>query len=913
MIVLRTKLNQPVVPRDLVVRPRLLAQLDAGLNGAITLIVAPAGFGKTTLVTSWLQTAATDDGQPLPATWLALDEGDDDPNVFLQYFIAAVRDIYPAACPETLKLLNARQQPPARMVLTTLSNEIETLPDRFVVVLDDLHAPHGQALFDYLHEWLHHWPRRLHLILLSRFNPPLPLSSLRAKGLLTEIRAADLRFTQAETAEYLHHTLQSPPDEAAVSLLQQRLEGWIAGLKMAAPALDDPRRVRDLTTALLDNEFFITDYLTDEIIARQPPKIQRFLLRTAILDQFCAPLAESLMDERDIGCDARECMDYIESANLFLIPLNNQRDWYRYHQIFRAALQHKLAGATPEAEIRALHRRAAGWFIAHRLPDQAIHHALQADDRPLAAAFMEQSLGDVLNREDRPALERWLRLLPGEFIQKSPALLTMRAFAQGFRWELGLLGHTAQQAESLIDPGDASEQARTLRALINILKSQAFYHVNEYDKVIAPCRAGLADLPAEWQYVRGVAAVYLGISLYASGNPEAAERFVAGQYEAYPDKSDGYALRLLLAGAINQIQSGAYENAERTARTMLKLAQQSQLLVMEGWANYLLGFVNYEWNELTRAAGYFERVTALFYTTQLAAARNGFIGLAYTAQALGRPDEALQTIDRLSGIDVETRGFEQPDTTSARARLLLRAGNNEAAERWIHFDTFQLPDQSLAMWMEQPSLTRARILLARNKGANTRLALQILDPIGELAERSVNTRVTIEVLALRALALLNQGDNAGARKMLIRALEPARRGLFTRTFVDMGPQMHYLLNQIAGHAPVSLSVGRVLAAFADEDATRPAAATLPPGGAAAPINGSAGDVGDALEERLTQRELEILVLMGEPISLREIAARMTISYTTARRYTVNIYSKFDVHSRWEAVEAGIRKGIINRR
>jgi LuxR family transcriptional regulator, maltose regulon positive regulatory protein len=907
IIILQTKLNRPSVTRDLVVRPRLLKQLNVGLEGAITLVIAPAGFGKTTLVSSWLQAANGTDGISLPATWLSLDEEDSDRDVFLRYFIAALRVIFPEACPETLKLINSRQQPPTKVLMDTLSNEIETLPSRFVVVMDDLHVPHGRALFEHVNEWLHHWPRQMHLVILSRFNPPLPLTSLRANGLLTEIRSRDLRFTQTEMVEYFNQFLPIAPDEPAALLLQQRLEGWIAGLKMALLSLGDPESVQDLVAVLGDQEVFITDYLVNEVIAGQPPEIQRFLLKTSILDQVSASLAETLMDDQDADCNVRDCIDYLESADLFLIFLDNQREWYRYHHLFRDVLRQKLPILMSAAQIEGMHIRAADWYFAHGLPDRAIDHALEAKNLELAASYMEQGLRDALNDEDRPLLERWLRLLPGEFIDKKPGLLVTRAFAYGLRWELDMVALTAQRALALIDKSDSSERTQILLGLIDVLEGQSFYHANKFESAVTSLREALLKLPAEWQYVRGVAGIYTGLSIHSSGHPEAAQRFLIGQYESYQDKGAAFSLRLLLAMAMNYIQSGNYENGERTARTILQQAVQSQLLVLEGWGYYLLGFVNYEWNELEKAAEYFWRVNDLFYTTQVAAARNGMIGLAYTTHALGRPADALPIIDKLSGIDLEARGQEQMDTTSARARLLLKQGNMEAVERWIHLDTFQLPDQSLLVWMEQPSLTKARILLARNKGSDTQMARQILDTIAELAERTANTRITIEVLALQALALLNQGDSAGARETLIRSVELARRGPFTRTFVDLGPQMQKLLNQIAGHESVAKSVSRILAAFPGAESTRGPVSLLP-NLASTPLSDNSND--DELDEPLTRRELEVLLLMAEPISFREIASRMQISYTTARRYTINVYSKFGVHSRWEAVNSAIRKGII---
>lgn len=910
MIVLHTKLYRPGAPRGLIARPRLFARLNAGLEGPLTLVVAPAGFGKTTLVGSWLQTLDGDHDTPLPSAWLTLDEGDKDRDVFLQYFIAALRTIFPEACAGTLDMINARRQTPTRVLLDSLSNEIDALPGRFVMVIDDLHASHGQALLDTLNQWLRHWPRQMHLVFLSRFTPPLALPALRARGLVTEIQSRDLRFTPAETVEYFDRALGSSLDEPGIILLHERLEGWIAGLKMASLFFAGRRSADDLAASLLDNDAFIIDYLIEEVIAAQPPEIQRFLLKTSILDQFSVPLAETLSDDRDAGYNAQECIDYVKSADLFLIRLDRQQEWYRFHHLFRDALRQRLPAMIPASQIREMHIRVAGWFCANGLPDQAIRHAMEAGDLELAASYMEQSLCDVLNREDRSVLERRLQMLPEEFIAQRPGLLIMRAFLHAFRWEIGPMTQATRQAEALMDKSDPSERTRIFLGLIGTLEGSSYYDVNDYDQVVAYSRQALSNLPPQWQYARGVAASYIGMGMHASGRPEAARQFLSGQYESCRDKGDSYALRLLLAAAINHIQSGNYENAERTAHMILRQADQGRLPIMKGWGYYLLGLLNYEWNELGKAAESFGQVVDLFYTTQLAAARNGMIGQAWTLQALGRSGEALQLIDRLSDIDLEVSGYEQPETTFARARLLLMSGGGEAAERWIDLDTARLPDQSLLIWMgHPPTLTRARILLARNKGADSKTALQILDTVGQLAERTFNTRITIEVLALRAPALLNLGDSAGARDSLIRSVELARSGRFTRTFVDLGPQMQNLLSRIAGHATVSKTVDRILAAFPQvESADRPAPLPRQPRPTTRVSNPDDND--GELDERLTQRELEILLLMADPVSFRDIASRMDISYTTARRYTINVYSKLDVHSRWEAVDTAIRKGII---
>ncbi len=908
MIVLHTKLYRPGVPKSLIARPRLFAKLDAGLDGPLTLVTAPAGFGKTALVSSWLQALDKDPDSSWISAWLTLDERDKDRDVFLKYFVAALRTIFPEACTETLDLLNAQRQVPTRILLNTLSNEIDALPRRFVMVMDDLHTAHGQSMSDTLNQWFQHWPRQMHLVLISRFNPPLPLTSLRAKGFLTEIRSSDLRFSRAEADEYFSHALRLPLDELTLGLLQERLEGWIAGLKIAMLFLGEQKSINDLVATLLDHDTtFITDYLIKEVIADQPPQIQRFLLKMSILNQFSVSLAEALMDDDDGEYNAQECIDYIKTADLFLIQLDKQQEWYRFHHLFRDALRQKLSGTMPASQIKKMHARIADWFFAHNLSDQAIYHAMEASDLERATSYMEQTLCDILNREDRAALQDRLQLIPEELIAKSPSLLVMRAYLYAFRWEIGRMIQATRQAIALIDKNDPSESTQILLALTGVLEGSAYYDSNQYDQVISNNGRVLSELPVQWQYARGIAASYIGMGMHAAGRPEAAQQFLSGQYESYRDKGDSYALRILMAVAINHIQSGNYENAERTAHTILRQADQSHLPVMKGWGYYLLGFLNYEWNELKKAADYFDRAIDLFYTTQLAVVRNSMMGQAWTCQALGRPTEALQIISRLSDLDLEVSGYEQIDTTAARAQLSLMSGDNETAEQWVDMNISGLKDQSLLIWMGRPRLTKACILLARNKGADTKTALQILDTVGQLAERTVNIRITIEVLALRSLALLNLGDNAGARDTLIRSVELARRGSFTRTFVDKGPQMQKLLGRIAGHGSVSKSVSRILAAFPQPEATgRPVPQFLQ-----LPASIRANDSDDEeLLEHLTQRELEILLLMAEPISFRDIASRMNISYSTARRYTINVYSKFDVHSRWEAVNSAIHKGII---
>ena len=467
-----TKLHRPPVTGDRVDRPRLIEMLNRGLQqGPLSLVCAAAGFGKTTLVSSWIESLTAGRGgvtPPLPAAWLSLDESDSDLVVFLRYFVAAIRTVFPESCAETLALLGAPQPTSQAPLVVALSNEIERLPARFVLVLDDYYAIRGEAVHDFLSELLRHWPQRLHLVLISRSNPPLPLANLRAKGQVTEIRTRDLRFTPEEAAAFLDKALPAPLSQSAVALLDQRLEGWIAGLRLVTLSLRAGADAETELAGLSGTNVEIADYLVDEVMSCQTPAILRFLLVTSILDRFCAALCEcvlgSVAGSDGPPCDVPACIQWLESNNLFVIPLDNDRQWYRYHHLFQELLQRRLLAEVGPEQVTELHRRAAAWFVGQGLIDEALHHALAADDLDLAARLMEAGLCDVLNREDRSTLDRWLRLLPEEFIQRRPWLLMIKAYAFQFSWQLPAVWKLLGQIEALLDEGAERRRRRARHA-----------------------------------------------------------------------------------------------------------------------------------------------------------------------------------------------------------------------------------------------------------------------------------------------------------------------------------------------------------------------------------------------------------------------------------------------------------------
>lgn len=904
-----TKLHRPLVTGDHVERPRLLQQMQRSLSQPLTLVCAGAGFGKTTLVSCWLSSLeAVEAGEPgavVPTAWLSLDAHDSDLGNFVAYLVAALRTMLPDACSSTLDLIQAQMEPPPELLAATLINEIALLPERFVLALDDFGAIGGEAVPDLLNRLLQHWPPPLHLVLISRHNPPLPLARLRARGQITEIRSRDLRFTAEETAAYLDVALPARLSQPVLAAIEQRTEGWIAGLQLATLAL------RTLKDAEIDEAIYsvgeaaAVQYLVDEVLSGQPPAIQDFLLKTSILDQFCASLCEAVAKSEESGWLAQESLAWIERANLFIVTLDSQQQWYRYHHLFQEMLRRRLLERFGADEVVRLHRCASAWFAGQGHIDEALHHALAAGDQQQAAGLLERQLCDALNHDEWPALARKLRLLPEELVECRPWLLMTKAWTLSSSWQLGALPQVLDQIEALLvgdgagslsadDPGDLP----ALRGQVVTLRAQLAYLDNQPADALAYCQQALTLLPKPWLYPRGGVMLYRGLCLQALGQGDAAERLLLSEYDGLAERTDAYALRLLMGLAIAHFQDGQLERARQAAQEMLHQAQRSRLSVPEGWSHLYLARVAYQWNDLALATTHFAELVDMRYRVHAQAARNGMIGLAQVYGVTSKVDEAWQTWQMLSRFDLDLTGRETNEARALNAWLLLRQGDLVSAGRWADAFTEHVPDRPL-IWLHHPHITKARILLTRGAQVDLQSALGIANAYYEVAERTHNALASIKGLLVRALALAAQGHAEAARAALQQAVELAQSGGFIRVFVDFGPPMQTLLRQLAGEEG---AIQRILAAFPDaqDGAAGEAAARLAP--RSLKVAG--------LVEPLTTREREILLLLREPYSGKEIAHKLFISPTTLKRHTSNIYGKLDVHDRWDAVAAAEALGVL---
>ena len=409
--ILATKLYIPPPRSKAVPRPRLVARLNEGLHRKLTLISAPAGFGKTTLVSEWVA------GCERPVAWLSLDEGDNDLARFLAYLVAALQTITADMGKGLLAGLQSPQPPPIELILTTLLNEITTIPDHFVLVLDDYHVIDAQPVDHALTFLLEHLPPQMHLVIATREDPQLPLARLRARGQLTELRAADLRFTPSEAAEFLNQVMGLNLSADDIAALETRTEGWIAGLQMAALSMQGRSDTASFIQAFTGSHRFVLDYLVEEVLQRQPERVRSFLLQTAILDRLSGPLCDAVTGRED----GRGMLDALERGNLFVVPLDDRRQWYRYHHLFADVLQARLMEEQPD-QVSGLHRRASAWYEQNGLPSDAIRHALAAEDFERAADLIELA-GPMVEESSLTATWLgWVRALPDELVRIRPVL-----------------------------------------------------------------------------------------------------------------------------------------------------------------------------------------------------------------------------------------------------------------------------------------------------------------------------------------------------------------------------------------------------------------------------------------------------------------------------------------------------------
>ena len=787
---LATKLFIPPAQPKVVLRPRLIGRLREGLHRRLTLISAPAGFGKTTLLGEWLG------GFERPAAWLSLDEGDKDPTRFLAYLVAALQTVTPDIGEGVLGALQSPQPPPTEAILTALLNEISAIPDDFVLVLDDYHVIDAGAVDDALAFLLDHLPPRMHLVIATREDPHLPLARLRARGQLAELRAADLRFTPSEAAEFLEGAMGLDLSTEDIAALETRTEGWIAGLQLAAISMRGREDATSFIKSFAGSHHFVLDYLVEEVLGQQSESVQAFLLRTSILERLCGPLCDAVLI--DPSTSGQDTLEYLEHSNLFLVPLDDDRHWYRYHHLFAELLRQRLH-QNGEEGVAELHVRASRWYEDNGLETEAIHHALIAEDFERAAGLVEMAWPAMDGRFQAAAWLGWVKSLPDELIRARPVLSVGYAWALlgGGELEAGearLLdaeGWLETSADSGGRPEDPSsgmvvvdeEQFQFLPASIASARAYLALAFGDVPGTAEYARRALDLLPRGDHTRRGQAAALLGLAYWTSGDLEAAHQALADAMANFRMAGD---LHFAISGTYGladiRIDQGRLRDAVRTYENALQLAEEQGEPALRGTAELYLGLsgLYLERGDLEAARQHLLKSEELGEHAALPNWPNRrCVATARMAEAQGEFDDALDLLNEAERLYYRSPVPDVRPVTALRTRVWVRQGRLTEALGWAR-EWGLSPHDDLSYLREFEHIVLARVLIAEFK--TERVEHSILEARGLLerllsaAEEGGRMGRAIEILVLQALAHQAQGDVSAALQTSATVLEPGGAG-----------------------------------------------------------------------------------------------------------------------------------------
>ena len=693
-------------------------------------------------------------------------------------------------------------------------------------------------------------------------------------------------------------TAASWVDDAALAVLEERTEGWAAGLRLALLSLQGHSQPQQFLDEFKGTSAYVMDYLIDQVLSQQPEHIVTMLLRTAILDRFCAPLCEAVLGDA-AGMSTREFLGWVDQANLFITPLDDRREWQRYDHLFRELLLSRLQAQSKPDELAALHIRASDWFARNNLVDEAVQHALAANDPVRAAHTVERNVPVVLAREDRVTLERWLRTLPDDMKQTRPALQVAQAWLRHFQGEIRAIDAVLKNVETLLADGqhDLNDDVlRWVQGSVSALWGEYWFVENGLERAIAYSQRALETLPTAGLFERRTAMAYLCFAKQAAGQIEEAERLVTEELEQAESQTGTHSAQLYLTLCWIRLVTGDLQQLSHLAQQLLKQTQHGRLMFSLTWAHYFLGLLHYEWNDLEAAAHHFKALAERRYSAHFTAAQESLLGLALIRQAQGSAEEARETTEALAAFNLERAGAITTKTRSAQARLAVAQGDIETAVTWISEVVPAVPDRPIPLF-DEPSTTQARVLIAEKTEDSLHSAAELLKGIRQLAQATHNSRRLIEVMALQALTLSALGQAEAALDVLQQAIVLAQGGGFIRIFVDLGPPMFALLAPLVKRGIAPHYLQRVQAAFKLADAE----ATIDRPRQDETISGIASSGMAEASLLLTPRELEILTLLDSPLSDKEIAQRLFITVNTVKRHTGSIYQKLGVHSRRRAV------------
>jgi len=900
---LQTKLRLPPLQPKLVARPRLFELLDGASHCRLILLCAPAGFGKSTLVTTWLQRTTT------LVAWLALDEDDDESGRFWSYLLGALDRVVPGLAQALLPLLGAAESGGSNALLIALVNRLTELPTPLILALDDYHYIHHEPIHAGIAFLLDHLPPQVQLLISSRSEPPLPLPRLRARNQLFELRTADLRFLHEESARFLRERMGLDLADTEVAQLEARTEGWVAGLQFSGLSLHKhrgnqptPRQIPDLSTTISGRDRHVVDYLLSEVLAQQPPAVQEFLLKTALLDRLCAPLCTALL-----GHDrSAALLDYVERANLFLVALDQERQWYRYHHLFAELLRDRLHHHYGADTLRELHGNARDWYQQQGLTTAALTHAFAMPDDPWAAVILE---GLVYNAGWQHnaflALRSWIDRLPADVLQAHPrlAIAGLEGSMLSFRSD-GIERYLQILAASPALPADVTALLLSNQASLARVEGR----VEEAKTLL---REAMAIAPEEDLYTQVSIREQMAVILFERENIAAGIQLLRESAELAQQMGRTFtALSTQALLGIFMIGHGQLRQAAQLFHAIMRQARQLEFTdaMVMGLPQIGLGIIAYYQNDLDAASHHCAQGLAYSEAAELGEALwQGYQVQVQMALRLGDDATADRILFKVQQLVARTTTPSLIFTLRRyhdffMAEIALQRGNLAAVRQWLASQQLTLDELRLSDWYFYELVIQLYLAESRlpHPDASVTVQLQkgvaILHELIALAERTGRVGTVLRLHLLLALTYQALRDTPAALPHLATALEQAEPEGYIRVFLDEGEPARTLLLIAQQHALAPRYTATLLAAFQAEPAVASSAA--PP---STPVQGVFAPRVQPLVEAITERELEVLHLIAQGLTNQEIAAQLIISVATVKRHISNLYGKLGVTHRTEAL------------
>ena len=904
--ILQTKLHRPQLSADLVNRDPLIEMMNRARERPLTLVSAPAGYGKSVLVAQWCEQL------DWPTAWLSLDADDSDLRTFLEYFLAALDDVLPDACKATQELLEAASLLPVPVVANYLLNDLDAMDTPCTMVLDDYHRIEALSpVQELMRRMLAHPPRKFHFIMLTRHDPPLDLPNLRARHSINDVRLQDLCFTANEIAEFLNVKQDLSISDSAIKTLDLNVEGWAAGLRLVAMALrhiDDPDT---FSKGLQGGLPQIQDYLLREVLGSQKPGVRDFLLASSTLDRFCVELLDTIYASQDInenpGFTASDFLQELQRNNLFTISLDAGGKWFRYHHLFQELLRNELQRDRGPDYISALRLRASQWLEGEGLIDEAIQHALAAEDVERAAELVARHRHDALNESQWYVLDRWLALVSTGAVQQNAELLMARTWITlSYYYHVEAAQPLLAEVESLVGDKSGGEQVRSelavCRGYVSWLMGNGAESLQHLDDRIE-------RIPVSHVDFRSHAEMVFAQAKQMVGRKDEGLRFVDNILAHSEPLKMMREARLTITRVFIHVVAGDLLGAEVANRRMWEIVKRGSPAYVPIWTSYMQGVIHLQRCEWEAAVEHLGKSVANRFMHHARAAVDSMIGLMLAHQALGQEDDAQATLQTLNAYIAPLGDPAMENLAlSAEARLSILQGRPGAARRRL--EAIEPPPEGAWLWwLDIPSITRCQTLMAAGSPDGLVKAEARLRECAEVSEAQHNSYQLIRVLTLLATAYERQGKTEEALRTLERAVTMAGGGNLLLPFVELGMPMVDLLNKLSTE---NVFVSRVKRLVNDFGSPSHSFTTGEVGTGKPPLPKLDGEhmVAGRNREELTNRELDILRLLTQRMQNKEIAARLNISYHTVDSHLKQIYHKLGVHNRRKAVEVAIKTSII---